>query len=93
MNIPTHSQKNKRGLYKDKPDEREIWYKIVVKIIRWKETLAKNNQNALEKITPKEWKIYYKGTIKHNSLEDKKKALKLLKETQKVIAEVGGFTD
>jgi hypothetical protein len=72
----------------EKAQEREVWLKLMVKIIRWKEQLVNT-----DKITGKEWDFYYKSTIKTNTSYAKSKVLSQLEETKELIQKHGGFID
>jgi uncharacterized protein (DUF885 family) len=71
----------------EKSEARELWFKTVVKVLKWKEGKGKED-NAL--LTEKEWNAYYKETIKINTTT-KDKTLKKLKETEELIKKHGGF--
>lgn len=83
MNIKPNSANNRQS---DQAIAREIWRKLVVKIIRWK-----NGDTSTEKITDKEWKEYYSKTLEINVSSQKAKVLDTLKETYSIIQKLGGF--
>jgi len=72
---------------------KENWFKLVVKIINWKDGNPEKGSIMLgTKITSKEWKAYSKGLI-GNNLISPEKALAKLKETKEKIQEFGGFEE
>ncbi len=73
----------------EKAEAREIWYKTVVKVLKWKEG-AKASGNT-EPLTDKEWSAYVKETIKINAAGSREKSLKRLKEIEETIKKHGGF--
>lgn len=78
----------------EKLDAKENWYKLVVKIIVWKDAARKNDSSRLaEKITAKEWDAYSKGLLKTNVSYDKQRVLTQLKEVKEIIKSQGGFAD
>ncbi len=75
-----------------KAREQEAWFRIVVKILSWKEGLAGSGVKiSRDKITSKEWKMYFDRIVKNNVTYNKDRVLKDLKETQEKIAHYGGF--
>jgi len=76
----------------EKSEARELWFKTVVKILKWKEGFKGKQQPTIsEMISPKEWTAYYKETLKINTSTSKDKTLKKLKETEDLIKKHGGF--
>jgi hypothetical protein len=76
----------------EKSEARELWFKTVVKILKWKEGFkGKQQPDISEMVSPKEWSAYYKETIKINTSTSKDKTLKKLKETEELIKKHGGF--
>lgn len=76
----------------EKLQEREVWHKLVIKIISWKELRSVDNASKVtEKITPTEWDTYYKRMVDINTTYSKQKVLSDLKNTQDLIEEHGGF--
>jgi hypothetical protein len=76
----------------EKSEARELWFKTVVKVLKWKEGFKGKQQPTIsEMITDKEWTAYYKETIKINSSTSKDKTLKKLKDTEELIRKHGGF--
>lgn len=71
----------------EKSAARELWFKTVVKVLKWKEG---KGRNSVELITPKEWSAYCKETIKINATS-KDKTMKKLKDTEELIKKHGGF--
>lgn len=72
----------------EKQEEREFWHKIVVKILRWKESTTHP-----EKITLKEWNFYHKSTLKINESFPRAETLKKLNAVKEQILKNGGFAD
>ena len=72
----------------EKAEAREAWYKIVVKVLKWKEG---TRAMGTEPLTDKEWSNYCKETIKINAAGSKDKSLKRLKEIEELIKKHGGF--
>lgn len=74
-------------------EEKELWHRIVVKIIRWKTVFKKGDDvvDYPEKITMKEWKTYCRRKIRINTSFDKVSMLNTLKEIQRAITTNGGF--
>ena len=66
-------------------EEREVWHKLVVKIICWKDKVHG------DKITKEEWKIYCWRMIKINVSRGEQKIYEELKETEQAIKNYGGF--
>jgi hypothetical protein len=93
--VPTkqnHSNTSAASL--DKLQERETWYKLVVKIINWKDGfLGENVKRAHDKVTAKEWSLYSKGMTSSNTTYSKEKVSALLNETKAKIKEHGGFEE
>lgn len=76
----------------EKSEARELWFKTVVKVLKWKEGFkGKQQPTASEMITPGEWNAYYKETLKINVGTSKDKTLKKLKDTEELIKKHGGF--
>ncbi len=93
MKVPSISNHpNIRTAYLEKFEKRELWHKLVVKILCWKDGLLEGSSiNITNKITPKEWKTYYKKMVETNLIYGKEKALSNLKITKAKIEEHGGF--
>ena len=76
----------------EQADEREMWHKLVVKVISWKDGLLDGGIIKItDKITTKEWNNYYKRIIKTNTSYSKDRVLNTLKETKELIQRHGGF--
>lgn len=76
----------------DQADQREIWHKLVVKIISWKDGLLEGGVIKFsDKISSKEWNVYFKRIIKMNTSYSKERVLSSLKETKDLIIKNGGF--
>lgn len=70
----------------EKQEEREHWHKIVVKVLKWKES-----SSGIEKITSKEWNFYHKSTLKINESFPRSEILKKLNSVKEQILKNGGF--
>lgn len=93
MKVLTKTTSNPKSIYQDQPDEREIWYKTVVKILCWKDGLREGSSiKATDKIGEKEWNNYCKVFTKINANSGKEKAAIKLKETKTLIEKHGGFS-
>lgn len=91
MRIPIKTNRsNPRFASQEKSDQREIWHKLVVKIINWKDGGA---SRIKDKITPKEWNTYYRRMLKTNTSYGKQRVLSELKETKDTIQKHGGFEE
>jgi hypothetical protein len=91
LKIPVNTRHtNSRFANQEKADQREIWHKLVVKIINWKDGGGMKTAN---KITPKEWNTYYKRMLKTNTSYAKQRVLSELQETKEKILKNGGFED
>lgn len=93
MKIPIRlGRSNIRLAYQERFNEREIWHKLVVKVISWKEGLLEGGiVKFKDKISAKEWGTYSRRTVERNTTWDKQKVLSLLKETRNMIKKHGGF--
>lgn len=100
--IDKNDKKTKKGNYSrpapdpeialEKARQQEFWFKIVVKILSWKEGLSGSGVKiSRDKISPKEWKLYSERILKNNVTYNKDRVLRDLKETQEKIAQFGGF--
>lgn len=88
--IKPNQSKNKL-VNDEKAQERELWFKTVVKIINWKEGPKEKKQVNSSKISNEEWVAYCKQTIKINTSTLKSKTMKKLEETEQLIRKHGGF--
>jgi hypothetical protein len=71
---------------------REDWFKLVVKIINWKDGNPESGSTALGcKITSKEWNAYTKGCLANHLINGKESAINTLKLTKQKIQTFGGF--
>ena len=87
----TNNSRN-RAVSDEKSEARELWFKTVVKVLKWKEGFKGKQQPSIsEMISEKEWAAYYKETLKINTGTSKEKTLKKLKETEELIKKNGGF--
>lgn len=93
MKIPVKPKlSDDKQAYLDKLEERESWYKLVVKVICWKDG-AKQAEAGIQaaKITAKEWKEYSERVLKTNTTTGKQKTTENLEEIKKAIKQNGGF--
>lgn len=73
-------------------EEKEIWHKLIVKIITWKDgTVGKGVVAKSDKITHNEWRLYRKRLTLVSPPKDVARFEARLKETQQKIRENGGF--
>lgn len=95
MRIPSISNHpNIKAAYLEKFEKRELWHKLVVKILCWKDGLLEGSSiDITNKISSKEWRTYYRKMIATNLTYGKEKALSNLKKTQDAIRNHGGFED
>ena len=78
----------------DQIDAREIWHKLVVKVISWQDGISERGAIALkQKISVKEWKTYAEHMLRINVTIGRQKALTKLEETRLHIKKHGGFED
>ncbi|OGE23489.1 hypothetical protein A2688_01600 [Candidatus Daviesbacteria bacterium RIFCSPHIGHO2_01_FULL_38_8] len=78
----------------EKLEERELWYKLVVKIIRWKDqALCLGITRATDKITTEEWNTYHQGIVKINTTKTQEKVLSDLRKTEELIKKNNGFKE
>ncbi len=91
MTIPRHRNIQ---IHSEAFNEREIWHKLVVKVILWKTQVAKNEiLTFTDKITLSEWKIYKRKMVKINETGGKIKILATLKDTWQKIQNNNGFVE
>lgn len=84
----------KKEAAQKKSDERASWYALVVKIISWSDGLANGGTvSSTNKITPKEWKEYVRGSLEIYKNTNNVKIKKELDETEALIKKHGGFTE
>jgi hypothetical protein len=73
---------------------KEAWFKLVVKIINWKDGNPEKGSVMLgTKITAKEWKFYTKGMLGNNLTYSPEKVMANLKKTKEMIQSFGGFEE
>lgn len=91
--MPINSTRpNIRQASLDKLEQREIWHKLVVKIILWKDSVSNSlSFRRAEKITDKEWLTYCRRVSQTNLTYGKQKVLQNLKELKATIKSNGGF--
>lgn len=92
MNNPIPKHRNIQ-IHSEAFIEREIWHKLVVKIILWKAEIRSDVLAYKDKITLSEWKFYSKKMKKINELGGKNKILATLKETKEKIEKNYGFAE
>ena len=90
--MPAHSGNTKTPAQLAKIAEREEWFKLVVKIINWKDGNPERGSIDLgAKITTKEWNLYTKGCLANNLMNGREHAIQMLKTTKDIIKNFGGF--
>jgi flagellar biosynthesis chaperone FliJ len=83
---------NIRAAYLKKQQERDDWFKIVVKILRWKDNYFQKIDNSLtSKISSEEWQIYSKQVIKMSVTKGTPKVKKELESLETIIKNNNGF--
>lgn len=86
------SRQNNNLIYQIKNIEKENWYKLVVKILVWKDAKAGNEYiHNQDKITIKEWASYCDRIIETNVVKGKEKTVERLRQIEKIIKRNGGF--
>lgn len=91
-NPSVHNSSNKTDAQLLKIAERESWFKLVVKIINWKDGNPELGSIELgPKITSKEWDLYTKGCLTNHLIYGKDRVLDTLKSTRQTILQFGGF--
>ncbi|HLC87732.1 MAG TPA: hypothetical protein VJG66_01595 [Patescibacteria group bacterium] len=89
--IRSNNPRNKLAS-QEKSEEREIWFKTVVKVINWKNgPKAGEKEITSEKISEKEWLNYCKQSFKINTSSLKSQTQKKLQEVEELIRKHGGF--
>lgn len=82
---PCNNHRHLSQICQEKAEEREIWYRLVVRIIKWKEGLGG------DKISTADWDTYCDRIIKISITNGKERTLENLRETQRIIQNRGGF--
>lgn len=73
-------------------EEREAWYKLVVKVISWSEGLSSNGTITINnKISSKEWANYVKGCLRISKDGNLDKVKEKIKATKALIEKYNGF--
>lgn len=88
INPRSNNSRSKTGS-DEKAEARELWFKTVVKVLKWKE--GGKGKATVDLITDKEWAAYCKETLKINAGTSKDKTTKKLKDTEELIKKHGGF--
>lgn len=93
LNTNFNSKKSDKEIAHEKNlEEREVWHKLIVKVITWKDgTVGKGVVAFSEKITPKEWRHYKKRLTAASPAKDTARIEARLKETLEKIKKNGGF--
>jgi hypothetical protein len=93
LNIPKVSHhSNSRLASQKKQEEREEWYKIVVKILRWKDNYyEKIGFEFNNKISIAEWQQYCKHMVEICVTKGASHTVNELKELESLIKKHGGF--
>jgi hypothetical protein len=90
--MPVHSGGQKTAEQLEKIAAKEDWFKLVVKIINWKDGNPERGSIQLgAKITNKEWNDYTKGTLANNLTYGRDAVIDTLKNTKQIIKDFGGF--
>ena len=75
-----------------KSNERDLWQRIVVKVISWSDGLhAGGIIKPTDKITEKEWRTYCSRLLKIDTSDNKKKTKLDLEQTRVKIESFKGF--
>lgn len=96
MKLPTRPNSDTGQTSQEKLEEREAWYKLVVKVILWGEESANVNRNLAEtanRITLPEWKKYCQRMVTTNATYSKEKVLLDLDLTLQRIKVNGGLIE
>lgn len=92
--MPKGSPKQLTPEQKEKQEAYEAWFKIVVKILRWKDGAATfGGSPSLEKVTKKEWQMYCETMIKKNITQGEKNTKEALSKTKETITYYNGFAN
>lgn len=94
MNLPTQklSKEDQKILSLKKKAESDIVYRLVVKIISWKNgPLVGGSLQKTDRITAKEWAEYKKHLLMISKTDSPEKTMGKIKETQQIIQKHGGF--
>lgn len=76
----------------EKQERNEAWYKIAVKIMRWKDGNSLSSEiGPVSRITSKEWNDYCEKIIAINVSNGKNATLEKLRELEEVIKHHNGF--
>ena len=87
------SQHPPRLASQEKQEEREAWFRIALKVIRWMEGSHKNlSLNPLEPLSDQEWDEYCQKMLTISVTHGKIKTQEMLKEKERVIRIHGGFS-
>ena len=86
------SQHPPRIANQEKAEEREAWFRIALKVIRWTEGGNKNTSlTPVEFISDKEWIEYCQKMLTISVTHGKLKTQEMLKEKERIIKLHGGF--
>jgi hypothetical protein len=78
----------------EKAEEREAWFKIALKVIRWIEGGNKNaSLTPVEPLTNKEWVEYCQKMLSISGTHGKLKTQEMLRERERIIKLHGGFSN
>ncbi len=76
----------------EKAREREAWFKVVVKVLSWRDGPTSTGVKILrDKITDKEWKLYSRRKLQTNITFNREQLLQELREMEQKIKSFGGF--
>ncbi len=92
MKTPLKSNRYSKEAYQEKQDERELWYKIVVRVMRWVDDTPNDpDLPNIKKLTPLEWGAYCKRMLAINVTYGKDRTMDKLKKMEQLIKEHNGF--
>lgn len=75
------------------PEERTLWYELVVRIIKWREGFSDNEvMQPCKQVTPEEWSKYVKGSLQISKSESVSKVKDRLKTCEDLIRSHQGFS-
>jgi hypothetical protein len=94
MKSPLTSKPNANKIAsQEKLEQREAWYKLASRIMRWKNGFFEGGPDMPDRITFKEWNLYCQQMVKINVTYSKEKVQDTLNETKRIIKEHGGFRE
>lgn len=88
-NAKNQNLNHSKVIQQERQEQQEAWYKLVVKILYWKEHPLSNK--VLSKISALEWGVYKEKITRINVFYGKRKTEDKLKETEERIKSNNGF--